>query len=82
MPVYDLSIEGKHEFFASGVLVHNCRVAHVGTFAALEDQLTSFTRTGYFGNGSPDRADAAIWCLTELMLGEGPSRIERFRALV
>ena len=58
------------------------RVAHVGTFAALEDQLTSFTRTGYFGNGSPDRADAAIWCLTELMLGEGPSRIERFRALV
>jgi hypothetical protein len=24
VPVYDLSVEGEHEFFASGVLVHNC----------------------------------------------------------
>jgi hypothetical protein len=26
-PVYDLSIEGKHEFIAGGILVHNCRYA-------------------------------------------------------
>ena len=23
-PVYDLTVEGAHEFFANGVLVHNC----------------------------------------------------------
>lgn len=23
-PVYDLTIEGEHEFYANGVLVHNC----------------------------------------------------------
>lgn len=57
------------------------KVAHVGTFPQLEDQLTSFTRTGYHGLGSPDRADAAIWCLSELMLPKGISAIDRFRAL-
>jgi phage terminase large subunit-like protein len=44
------------------------RVRHAGTFAALEDQLVAFTTDGYIGNGSPDRADAMIWALTELML--------------
>lgn len=24
VPVYDLMVEGEHEFFANGVLVHNC----------------------------------------------------------
>lgn len=28
--VYDLTIEGQHEFFASGVLVHNCLAGEVG----------------------------------------------------
>jgi phage terminase large subunit-like protein len=44
------------------------RVRHTGAFAALEDQLTSLTTDGYVGEGSPDRADAMIWALTELML--------------
>jgi Terminase RNaseH-like domain/Phage terminase large subunit len=44
------------------------RVHHVGTFADLEDQLTNFTSSGYVGEGSPDRADALVWALTELML--------------
>ena len=44
------------------------RVRHAGAFAALEDQLTAFTTDGYVGEGSPDRADAMIWALTELML--------------
>lgn len=46
------------------------RVRHVGGFAQLEDQLVAFTPAGYQGEGSPDRADAVIWALTELMLGE------------
>jgi len=24
VPVYDLSVEGAHEFFVNGILVHNC----------------------------------------------------------
>ena len=44
------------------------RVRHAGAFAQLEDQLVAFTTEGYVGDGSPDRADAMIWALTELML--------------
>jgi phage terminase large subunit-like protein len=46
------------------------RVRHVGAFPALEDQLCGFIAGGgYQGPGrSPDRADAAVWALTELML--------------
>ena len=46
------------------------RVRHVGTLAELEDQMMSFTRNGYVGDKSPDRADALIWALTELMFGD------------
>jgi phage terminase large subunit-like protein len=46
---------------------------HVGTFPDLEDQLSSFTTEGYQGAGSPDRADALVWAMTELMLGDTPS---------
>jgi predicted phage terminase large subunit-like protein len=47
------------------------KVHHVGSFPELEDQMCSFTsdfdrgRAGY----SPDRVDALVWALTELMLG-------------
>ncbi len=47
------------------------RVRHAGAFAELEDQLGGFTTKGYVGDGSPDRADALIWALTELMLEQG-----------
>lgn len=47
-----------------------CRVHHVGRFEELEDQMASFTTDGYQGSGSPDRADALVWALTELMLKE------------
>lgn len=47
------------------------RVSHVGTFPDLEDQMCNFTPSGYVGEGSPDRADALVWALTELMLGAG-----------
>lgn len=44
------------------------RVRHARPFAELEDQLAALTTDGYVGEGSPDRADAMIWALTELML--------------
>lgn len=44
------------------------RVSHVGGFASLEDQMCAMTPSGYVGEGSPDRADALVWALTELML--------------
>ncbi len=45
------------------------KVSHVGSFPDLEDQMCNFTASGYVGEGSPDRADALVWALTELMLG-------------
>lgn len=46
------------------------RAHHVGVFPDLEDQMASFTTEGFTGSGSPDRADALVWALTELMLGD------------
>ena len=54
-----------------GALYEQGRVHHVGSLAALEDQLCSFTASGYEGAGSPDRADAAVWAISELMLRRG-----------
>ncbi|MEH3108105.1 MAG: terminase family protein [Sphingomonas fennica] len=53
------------------LLYETGRVRHVGAFPALEDELAGFTAGGgYEGPGrSPDRADAAVWALTALMLG-------------
>lgn len=44
------------------------KVRHVGRFMELEEQLASFSTNGYQGEKSPDRADAAIWGITELMI--------------
>jgi hypothetical protein len=41
-------------------------VSHVGTFAALEDQMCKMTAAGFEGEGSPDRVDALVWLFTEL----------------
>ena len=48
------------------------RVRHAGLFAKLEDQLCGLiVGGGYEGPGrSPDRADALVWALTELILGK------------
>lgn len=35
----------------------------------LEDQMCEMSNTGYLGQNSPDRLDAMVWALTELMLG-------------
>jgi len=42
------------------------RAKLAGTFPELEDQLAQFTYAGYQGPGSPDRADAMVWAMTEL----------------
>jgi phage terminase large subunit-like protein len=46
-------------------------VWHAGVFAALEEEMAGLQAAGgYQGPGrSPDRADALVWALTELMLG-------------
>lgn len=48
------------------------RVFHAGVFPALEDQLCGLLVHGrYAGPGaSPDRADAAVWALSALLLGD------------
>jgi phage terminase large subunit-like protein len=45
------------------------RVAHVGTFEALEDQMCAFGADGLSKGRSPDRLDALVWALTDLMVG-------------
>jgi phage terminase large subunit-like protein len=47
------------------------RAFHVGAFPALEDEMAGLSAGGdYAGPGrSPDRADALVWAMTELMLG-------------
>lgn len=45
------------------------KVRHVGYFQELEEELSAFSTMGYLGEGSPNRADAAIWALTELFGG-------------
>lgn len=43
-------------------------VSHVGLFPKMEDQQCNFSMSGYLGDKSPDRADALVWALTELMI--------------
>ena len=47
------------------------KVSHAGAYRALEDEMCGIGLGGdYAGPGrSPDRADALVWALTELMLG-------------
>ena len=43
------------------------RVRHLGRMDALEAQMTQMAVGGYRGRGSPDRVDALVWALTELV---------------
>ena len=56
------------------------RVHHVGTFPALEDQMCAFI--GDFDRQStgvsPDRVDALVWALTELMVESGNTGLLEF----
>ena len=45
------------------------RVHHLRGLGALEDQMCRMTAQGYQGRGSPDRVDALVWALQELIIG-------------
>jgi len=44
------------------------RVRHAGQMPDLEDQMCAMTARGFEGKGSPDRVDALVWALSELMI--------------
>ena len=54
------------------------RIHHCGTFAALEDQLCMYTHDS---RESPDRLDALVWALTDLMIGKNDGGMSRVRGL-
>ena len=63
---------------------HKDQVRHVGHFPELEDQMLNFSSAGYLGERSPDRVDALVWGLTDLlvtpMAGEGIYELYRQQA--
>jgi len=63
-------------------LFESGKAKFAGAFPALEDELSGMTiQGGYEGPGrSPDRADAMVWAMTELMLREKKA-LPRIRGL-
>jgi len=43
------------------------RVTHAHGMDLLEDQMMQMTLSGFVGEGSPDRVDALVWAITDLM---------------
>lgn len=56
-------------------LFESRRAFFAGRFPALEDELAGLSWSGgWQGPGtSPDRADAMVWAMTELLLGAAPA---------
>ncbi len=58
------------------------RISHAGVFPRLEEQMLAMTVHGYTGRGSPDRLDALVWGLSDLMIDaaatyRAPPRLRR-----
>jgi len=54
------------------------RVRHVGPLPELEDEMVDFGPGGLSSGRSPDRMDALVWALSELMLGSrGTPKLRR-----
>lgn len=51
------------------------RVSHARPFADLEDQMCTYVP----GMKSPDRMDALVWCLNELMVDQHGASVESYR---
>ena len=49
------------------------RIFHVGAFSQLEDQMCRYVPDDF--DGSPDRVDALVWAITDLMLGEARATV-------
>jgi predicted phage terminase large subunit-like protein len=69
----------------AAALYEQGKVKHAHPMIELEDQMRAMTGNGYTGGGSPDRLDAAVWCLHELMGTPEPgiigyARIEALKA--
>jgi phage terminase large subunit-like protein len=60
------------------------RVRHVGAFPGLEDQMCAFAPDAgrVSGASSPDRVDALVWALSELMVARGSGLFEYYRQLM
>lgn len=61
------------------LLYEQRRVRHVGAFPELEDEMADFGTDGLSAGRSPDRLDALVWALTQLMLT--PRAAPRIRTL-
>ncbi|WP_298913626.1 terminase family protein [uncultured Algimonas sp.] len=59
-----------------GLLYARGRVRHVGRMDALEDELCSFG--GPHASGSPDRMDALVWAVSELLLDRPAPKVHLF----
>lgn len=57
-----------------GLLYARGRVHHVGVMKALEDELCAFG--GPHQKGSPDRMDALVWGVSELILAQSAPRLQ------
>lgn len=58
------------------------RIRHRGPFPELDSQMARMTLKGFVGTGSPDRVDALVWAITELMLAPAAAwRSPRIRGL-
>lgn len=54
------------------------RVRHVGVLKQLEDQMCDFSRNGLSSGRSPDRLDALVWAITDLLLSSNrPPQMRR-----
>ena len=49
------------------------RISLIGGFAELEDEMVLMTSTGFIGERSPNRVDAMVWAMQELMLTHIPA---------
>ncbi len=52
------------------MLYQQNRIRHAGRFSELEDEMCDFSIDGLSNGRSPDRLDALVWALSELMLNE------------
>ena len=48
-------------------------VSEGGSLTELEDEMVLMTSQGFVGEGSPNRVDAMVWALSELMLTHVPA---------
>lgn len=55
------------------------RIRHAARFPALEDEMCDFAPGGLSSGRSPDRLDALVWALNELMLGR--DKVPRIRRM-